>query len=96
MLNMTWEFKLEPTREQATQIEQILVVCRSVWNFALRERKDWLNSRKSLVNACSIVQEYILPADEPYPSYHTQAKRLGTCKKIRSQSNWGNRDIPFG
>lgn len=78
---MTWEFKLKPTKEQATQIEQILAVCRSVWNFALRERKDWLNSRKSPVNACSIEQEYILPADEPYPSYHTQAKRLTLAKE---------------
>ncbi|MEH2258423.1 MAG: transposase [Nostoc sp.] len=78
---MTWEFKLEPTSEQAIRIEQILAVCRSVWNFALRERKDWLNSRKSPVNACSIKQEYILRADEPYPSYHTQAKRLTLAKE---------------
>jgi putative transposase len=81
MLNMTWEFKLEPTPEQAAQIEQILAVCRQVWNFALRERKDWLNSRKPPINACSIMQEYILPADEPYPSYHTQAKRLTLAKE---------------
>jgi len=76
MLNMTWEFKLEPTPEQVDTIEGIFAVCRSVWNFALRERSYWLNSRKSPVNACSIEQEYILPADEPYPSYHTQAKGL--------------------
>jgi putative transposase len=78
---MTWEFKLEPTPAQVELIEQILAVCRSVWNFALRERKDWLNSRKSPINACSIQQEYILPADEPYPSYHTQAKRLTQAKE---------------
>ena len=56
-------------------------MCRQVWNFALRERKDWLNSRKSPINACSIEQEYILPADEPYPNYHTQAKRLTLAKE---------------
>lgn len=81
MLNMTWEFKLEPTPVQIDLIEQILDVCRQVWNFALLERKDWLNSRKSPVNACSIKQEYILPADEPYPSYHIQAKRLTLAKE---------------
>lgn len=81
MLNVTWEFKLEPTPEQVEIVERILAVCRSVWNFALRERKDWLNSRKSPVNACSIEQEYILPADEPYPSYHVQAKRLTLAKE---------------
>jgi putative transposase len=77
---MTWEFKLEPTAEQGAEIERILDVCRQVWNFALRERKDWLNSRKSPVNACSIVSESILPVDEPFPGYHVQAKRLTAAK----------------
>jgi putative transposase len=77
---MTWEFKLEPSPGQVAEIERILEVCRNVWNFALRERKDWLNSRKSPVNACSIAGEYILPADEPFPSYHVQAKRLTRAK----------------
>jgi putative transposase len=80
MLNMTWEFKLEPTAEQVSEIENTLEVCRNVWNFALRERKDWLDSRKCLVNACSIRQEFILPADAPFPNYHVQAKRLTAAK----------------
>jgi putative transposase len=81
MLNMTWEFKLEPTSKQVDTIERILFVCRQVWNFALRERKDWLNSRKCAANACSTLAEYILPAEELYPSYHTQAKRLTLAKE---------------
>lgn len=80
MLNMTWEFKLEPTPDQVSEIDCILEVCRRVWNFTLRERKDWLNSRKSPMNACSIVAEYILPADTPFPNYHVQAKRLTLAK----------------
>ncbi|MGB3613819.1 MAG: transposase, partial [Elainellaceae cyanobacterium] len=81
MPNMTWEFKLEPTAEQVSEIERALSVCRNVWNFALRERKDWLDSRKSPVNACSLRGEYILPADEPFPSYQRQAKRLTQAKR---------------
>jgi putative transposase len=77
---MTWEFKLEPTAEQVSEIEHILDVCRNVWNFALRERKDWLDSRKSPVNACSIRQEFILPADAPFPSYARQCKSLTAAK----------------
>jgi putative transposase len=80
MLNMTWEFKLEPTAEQVLEIEHILDVCRNVWNFALRERKDWLDSRKSPVNACSIRQEFILPADAPFPNYARQCKSLTAAK----------------
>jgi putative transposase len=80
MMNMTWEFRLEPTAEQVTGIEDILDVCRNVWNFALRERKDWLDSRKCPVNACSIRQEFILPVDAPFPSYARQCKALTASK----------------
>lgn len=78
---MTWEFKLIPTAEQASEIERTLDVCRSAWNFALRERKDWLNSRKCPVNACSLRSEYIIPVDAPFPGYHRQAKALTQAKK---------------
>ena len=80
MLTMTYEYKLQPTAEQIATIEQTLDVCRSVWNFALRQRKDWCNSRNSPVNACSIQSEYIIAADEPFPSYHKQAQQLTEAK----------------
>lgn len=85
MLTLTYEYKLQPTRQQIEIIEHTLSVCRSVWNFALRERKDWHNSRKSPVNACSIQQEFIVPADEPYPNYHKQAKALTKAKKTNER-----------
>nr|WP_280523180.1 transposase [Phormidesmis priestleyi] len=55
--------------------------CRKVYNYALRERKDWINSRKCAVNACSLSQEYIIPADVLYPDYYTQKKALTQAKK---------------
>ena len=85
MLTMTYEYKLQPTSEQIEAIEQTLDICRSVWNFALRQRKDWCNSRKASVNACSIHSEYIIPADEPFPNYHKQAKQLTEAKKVYPQ-----------
>ncbi len=80
MLTMTYGYKLQPTAEQIVAIEQTLDVCRCVWNFALRQRKDWCNSRKSPINACSIQSEYIISADEPFPNYHKQAKQLTKAK----------------
>ena len=80
MLTLTYEYKAMPTSEQIQLIEHTLDVCLHVWNFALRERKDWLNSRKCPVNACSIVSEYILPADVLYPNYYEQAKALTRAK----------------
>ncbi|UCJ11866.1 MAG: transposase [Phormidium sp. PBR-2020] len=80
MLTMTYEYKLQPTAEQMATIEHTLDVCRSVWNFALRQRKDWCSSRWSPVNACSLRSEYIISANEPFPSYHKQAKQLTDAK----------------
>ncbi|MGB3207149.1 MAG: transposase [Crinalium sp.] len=85
MLTLTYEYKLKPTKQQIEDIERILTVCRKVWNYALRERKDWVNSRKSKVNACSLECEYIIKADEPFPNYHIQAKRLTEAKKYSAE-----------
>ena len=81
MLTLTYEYKATPTNEQIQLIEHTLDVCRKVWNFALRERKDWLNSRKSPVHACSIISEYIIPVSEEYPNYNAQAKSLTKAKE---------------
>ncbi|NEQ73789.1 MAG: transposase [Okeania sp. SIO2C9] len=81
MLNLTYEFKLKPTPQQAQEIERILEVCRRVWNYALAERKDWIRSRKSPINACSLFAEYIIPADQPYPNYARQSQALTKAKK---------------
>lgn len=78
MLSVTWEFKLEPTAGQVSEIEHTLDVCRNVWNFALRARKDWLDSRKPPVNACSMRQEFILPSDAPCPNYHSKCLWRGS------------------
>jgi putative transposase len=82
MLNLSYEYKLKPTDAQVLEIERTLVICRKVWNYALRERKDWINSRKCPINACSIVHEYILSADAPYPNYFVQAAGLTKAKEI--------------
>jgi putative transposase len=82
VLNLTYEYKAMPTDEQIQLIEHTLTVCRKVWNFALRERKDWLNSRKCPINACSITSESIIPADTPYPNYERQCKTLTAAKAV--------------
>ncbi|MBW4649587.1 MAG: transposase [Kastovskya adunca ATA6-11-RM4] len=82
MLNLTYEYKLIPTEAQRETFDQWLTICRQVYNFALRERKDWVNSRKCDVNSCSIKQEYIIPADTPRPTFARQCKSLAKAKKF--------------
>ena len=81
MITFTYQYKIKPTKQQIRQIEQYLDICRSVYNYAHGERKAWLESRKSLVDRCSIQSEYIIPADTPFPSYNLQAKALTEAKK---------------
>ena len=80
MITYTYEFKIKPTKQQIRQFEQYLDICRSVYNYAHAERKTWLESRKSRINSCSIISEYIIPADVPYPNYKNQAKALTEAK----------------
>ncbi len=58
-----------------------LETCRKVYNYALAERKAWINSRKCMINACSIRYEYIMSADAPKPNYARQCKSLAAAKK---------------
>ena len=80
MLSLTYEYRLQPTPAQETTMLAWLETCRQVHNYALRERKDWSNSRKCQINACSLKHEYIIPADAPYPGYHRQCKTISAAK----------------
>ncbi|WP_125731161.1 RNA-guided endonuclease InsQ/TnpB family protein [Microcystis viridis] len=82
MITLTYQYKLKVNRQQEREIVHILDVAKSGYNYALSERKDWLNSRKCLADRCSLVSEYIIPADEPYPNYFVQAKNLTEAKKV--------------
>ncbi len=82
MLNLNYEYKLIPTPEQSKTIDHWLDICRKVYNFALAERKDWVNSRKCSIHACSINREYILRADAPRPTFASQCKSLAAAKKL--------------
>jgi len=76
VITLNYQYKLKLNTKQITQIEEILSVGKSVYNFAVAKRKHWINSRKSPVNSCSLFGEYIIPADAPYPNYCHQAKQL--------------------
>ena len=81
MLNLTYEYRLIPTNAQRETFDHWLEICRKVYNYALRERKDWVNSRKCDINSCSVRQEYIIPADAPRPTFARQCKSLAEAKK---------------
>ncbi|MDB9371982.1 RNA-guided endonuclease InsQ/TnpB family protein [Nodularia sphaerocarpa] len=81
MFNLTYEFKLKPTQKQSNTFEQWLEINRRVYNYALRERKDWYKSRSCQVNACSLRSEYIIRSEIPRPTYASQCKSLTEAKR---------------
>ncbi len=85
MLTLTYRYRIYPSAEQELQMLEWLEACRRTYNYAVRERKDWINSRKCDVNACSLQSEYIIPADSPYPDYYRQKKALAEAKKTSPQ-----------
>ncbi|NEP90821.1 MAG: helix-turn-helix domain-containing protein [Okeania sp. SIO2C2] len=93
MITLTYQYKLKPTQHQEAEINHILDVCKSVYNYALRKRKDWLNSRKSSISSCSIISEYIIPAEAPYPNYNHQAKNLTIAKKTNPRLKSANAQV---
>ena len=81
MFTTNYQYRIYPSLEQEARMVSWLEMCRSVYNYALRERKDWINSRKCDINSCSLESEYIIPADAPYPDYYKQQNALTVAKK---------------
>ena len=85
MFSLTYEFRLQPTKQQIKTFQDWLEINRKVYNYALAERKDWYKSRSCQVNACSLHSEYIIPADTPRPTFASQCKSLTASKEQYSQ-----------
>jgi putative transposase len=81
MLTMNYTYRIYPNEAQQTELVEWLEICRGVYNYALRQLKDWIASRKCPIDRCSLEKEYIIPADEPFPSYHRQQNNLPKAKK---------------
>ncbi len=81
MFNLTYEFKLKPTKNQIETFEEWLETHKRVYNYALAERKDWYKSRSCQIKACSRISCYIIPADAPRPTFASQCKSLTAARK---------------
>ena len=78
---LNYRYRIYPDAQQAEQLNDWLETCRVSYNYALRELKDWIASRKCPIDRCSLKSEYIMAADYPFPSYHQQQNNLPKAKK---------------
>jgi putative transposase len=80
MFTINYQYRVYPSFEQELRMVAWLEMCRGVYNYALGERKDWIKSRKCDINSCSLVAEYIIGAEVPYPDYYKQQNALTAVK----------------
>jgi putative transposase len=80
MFTLNYQYRVYPNLEQEIRMVSWLEMCRGVYNYALGERRDWIKSRKCDVNSCSLVSEYIIRAEVPYPNYYKQQNALTAVK----------------
>jgi len=80
-ITLNYAYRIYPDATQEQIMTQWLEICRSTYNFALREIKDWVKSRKCSLDYCSVEYEYIIPADAPFPGYYKQQNALPKAKK---------------
>jgi putative transposase len=81
MLTLTHRYRIYPDNTQEQQLIEWMELCRRAYNYALREIKDWCDSRKCLVDRCSLSKEYILPVEVKFPGEIQQLNNLPRAKK---------------
>ena len=80
-LVLNYTYRIYPSQQQEDLLLDWLETCRVSYNYALRELKDWLASRKCAIDRCSLESEYVMSADYPFPGYHQQQNNLPKAKK---------------
>jgi putative transposase len=81
MITLTHRYRLYPDTPQEQILVEWMEICRGAYNYALREIKDWCDSRKCLIDRCSLEREYILPAGLKFPGELYQLNNLPKAKK---------------
>lgn len=81
MLTLTYRYRIYPNTAQQLLLSGWMDICRNTYNYGLRQIKDWCNSRKCLIDRCSIHHEYIMSAGERFPTEVNQLNALPNAKK---------------
>jgi len=81
MLTLTYRYRIYPQAAQQQELIEWMEICRNAYNYGLRQIKDWCNSRKCLIDRCSIQHEYIMAVDIPFPNEAIQHSALPGAKK---------------
>jgi putative transposase len=78
---LTYQYRLNPTSEQAAIMALWGELLRRHYNYALGQRLDWLNRSRSAIDRCSLASEPIGEIPEKV-DYYTQASDLKQTKQL--------------
>ncbi|MBD1829531.1 transposase [Microcoleus vaginatus GB1-A2] len=82
MLTLTHRYRIYPHSAQEQQLIEWMEICRGAFNYALREIKDWCDSRKCPIDRCSLEKEYIISSELKFPGEIQQLNNLPKAKKV--------------
>ncbi len=81
MLTLTYRYRIYPDITQEKLLSEWMEICRAAYNYALHQIKDWCDSRKCLIDRCSLEKEYILSPELKFPNEIQQLNNLPKAKK---------------
>jgi putative transposase len=81
MITLTHRYRIYPDAKAEQTLIEWMEICRGAYNYALREIKDWCDSRKCLIDRCSLEKEYILSPELKFPGEIYQLNNLPKAKK---------------
>ncbi|MDJ0717252.1 MAG: helix-turn-helix domain-containing protein [Prochloraceae cyanobacterium] len=88
-LTLNYCYRIYPHASQEEKMLGWLETCRRLYNRCLQEVKDWYNSKKCLIDRCSIKLEYIIPVNQPFPGYYNQQNALPKLKNACEEEATG-------
>lgn len=80
-MHLTYQYRIKPSAEQTTVLDNWMELLRRHGNYALGQRLDWLNLTRCQIDRCSIVSEPLekIPAQV---DYYTQQAALKETKQL--------------
>ena len=78
-MKTTYQYRLRPTKQQVTQLDEWLETCRRIYNRMLGERISWWENNRCPIDRCSIISCGIAPLSDR-PSYYSQQNSLVPLK----------------
>ncbi|MEW6491484.1 MAG: transposase [Cyanobacteriota bacterium] len=81
MLTLNYRYRIYPDIAQQETLVEWMDICRGAYNYARREIKDWCDSRKCLIDRCSLEKEYIISTGKLFPNEINQLNNLPKAKK---------------